>query len=270
MSKLTLGLPNGKTCYLTSALMRPTAKYMRWEIFKKKRYVHPGFELRPTDTVLDIGGNIGMFALWAAPQVPQGKIVSVEPNPTSLECFKLNVERNSLTNVTPVHAAAGPDGGTMELLYHPGWEPLAYSSNVKPPWFYANSHAARFVRWLLHRTLVGGGHSRAIQRITAPQMSLGRIMRDHRMDVVNYLKLDCEGSEFEILRHVEPVDWARIERVAIEYHEYGPGRKVGELMKILQDNGFEVELDRSFLDKVFGPLGASFGEIWARRRGLPA
>jgi hypothetical protein len=31
-------------------------------------YARVGFELRPNDTVVDIGGNIGVFVLWAAPQ----------------------------------------------------------------------------------------------------------------------------------------------------------------------------------------------------------
>jgi len=126
--KLNIGLPNGTVCHLTSESMRPLAKYLRWEIFKRGRYVRAGFELRPSDTVVDIGGNIGVFVLWAAPQVPQGWIVSVEPNPVSLGCLKLNIERNGLGNVTAMQAAAGGDGGTMELIYHPGWEMIAYNA----------------------------------------------------------------------------------------------------------------------------------------------
>ena len=69
--ELNVGLPNGTVCHLTSESMRPLAKYLRWEIFKRGRYARVGFELRPGDTVIDIGGNIGVFVLWAAPQVPQ-------------------------------------------------------------------------------------------------------------------------------------------------------------------------------------------------------
>jgi hypothetical protein len=65
---LNVGLPNGTVCHLTSESMRPLAKYLRWEIFTRGRYARTGFELRPSDTVIDIGGNIGVFVLWAAPQ----------------------------------------------------------------------------------------------------------------------------------------------------------------------------------------------------------
>jgi hypothetical protein len=52
--------------------MRPLAIYLRWEIFERSRYVRKGFELRLSDTVVDIGGNIGSFVLLAAPQVRLG------------------------------------------------------------------------------------------------------------------------------------------------------------------------------------------------------
>jgi hypothetical protein len=69
--RLVLGLPNGKTCHLTSTAMRTVAKYLRWETLKRGQYSHVGFELQVDDRVIDIGANIGMFALWAEPQIPE-------------------------------------------------------------------------------------------------------------------------------------------------------------------------------------------------------
>lgn len=262
-SQAALGLPNGTTCHLTSEAMRPLAKYLRWEIFERRRYVRPGFELRPGDIVVDIGGNIGVFVLWAAPQVPQGWVVSVEPNPVSLRCLNLNIQRNGLGNVTAMHAAAGGDGGTMELIYHPGWEMIAYNAEVAAPWFYKQSAAARLVRWIVagltNREVPRGPPRRILTRL----MSLEHIMDDHGIEVVNYLKLDCEGSEFEILRNVSGACWSRIERAAIEYHEFGRDRRVAELVSILEGNGFVVEVNQSFVEKLGRPFGASIGAIWA-------
>ena len=228
-----------------------------------RRYAHAGFELRPSDTVVDIGGNIGVFVLWAAPQVPQGRIVSVEANPVSLGCLKLNIERNGLVNVTAMQAAAGSDGGTMELIYHPGWEMIAYNAEVSAPWFYRQSVPARLVRWIIAGLTNRHTAAEPVQRIVTPLMSLERIMDDHGIEVVNYLKLDCEGSEFEVLRNVSGACWSRIERAAIEYHEFGRDRRVAELVMILEGNGFEVEVHQSLVEKLGRPFGASIGEIWA-------
>jgi hypothetical protein len=101
------------------------------------------------------------------------------------------------------------------------------------------------------------------QRIITPLMSLERIMDDHGIQVVNYLKLDCEGSEFEILRNISGACWSRIERAAIEYHEFGPDRRVAEFVTILERNGFEVEVNQSLFEKLGRPFGASIGEIRA-------
>ena len=86
---LALGLPNGKACYFTSTAMRTVAKYLRWETFKRGQYSHAGFELQVDDTVIDIGANIGMFALWAEPQIPEGRLICIEPNPYALECLRM-------------------------------------------------------------------------------------------------------------------------------------------------------------------------------------
>ena len=270
MVELNVGLPNGTVCHLTSESMRPLAKYLRWEIFKRGRYARVGFELRPSDTVVDIGGNIGVFVLWAAPQVPQGSIVSVEPNPVSLGCLKLNIERNGLNNVRAVQAAAGRDGGTMQLIYHPGWEMIAYNAELSAPWFYKQSILGRLIRWIVAGLTNRHVAPEPAQRIVTPLMSLERIMDSHGIQVVNYLKLDCEGSEFDILRNIRGVCWSRIERAVIEYHEFGRDRRAAELVSILEGHGFEVEVHQSLFEKLGRPFGASIGEIWAWKPALAA
>ena len=82
-----VGLPKVSPAYRTSASMLTIAKGLP-EVFKRKSNPRPGFELRPHDTVIDIGGNIGIFLLRAAPQVPKGRLISVEPTPppSNAEC----------------------------------------------------------------------------------------------------------------------------------------------------------------------------------------
>ena len=267
--KPTMRLPNGTVCHLVpdAIIMKPLVKYMRWEIFDNKRYTHPGFELKPTDTVLDIGGNIGVFVLWAAPQVKRGRIVTIEPNPTAVACLRLNVEQNNLRNVTVLNAAAGADGGMMELTYTPGYEPITYNVNVRPPWFYRGNTPARMLkrfaaRWTNQETFDPP------RTFSVPQISVRRVIEEQRLGIINYMKVDCEGSEFEVFRAMGPQEWDRIERVALEYHEYGRDRRVKELVVILENNGFEVEVNQPHPDWLFRYVGARFGALWARKRNL--
>src|ERR1039458_2546924 len=70
MTALQLKLRNGTTCHLTSLGMRRAAKFLRWEIHTRQRYLHAGFELRPTDNVVDVGGNLGRFVGSGGPAGP--------------------------------------------------------------------------------------------------------------------------------------------------------------------------------------------------------
>jgi FkbM family methyltransferase len=245
MDTLQFKLPNGTTCHLTSPGMRWTAKFLRWEIHKRRIYTHPGFELRPTDNVIDVGGNLGLFALWAAPQVPQGRVVTIEPMPRAHCCLAFNIEKNQLANVTVLHAAVGRDGGNMEMVTFPGVEALSHAVNI---------HATNLARVFAKLPFWS-------ERVMVPEMSLGRIMDEQKLLTVNYLKLDCEGAEFEIIRTTEAGHWQRIERIAVEYHESGQERTCGELLGILKGHGFAVKLQATRFERHL--LGS--GTIWARR-----
>ena len=263
---LEIGLPNGNVCYLTSAAMRTIAKFLCWETFQRGQYRRPGFELRAADTVIDIGANIGMFALWSEPQIPQGRLICIEPNPHALECLRMNIFQNDLRNVIIVPAAAGSNNGALELVCHPGWEAFAHSAAVDVPWFYTKSRMARLTRWLLQRLLRHAPQAAAATPIVVRQMPLAHIMDEHAAATVDFLKIDCEGSEFEVLRSLDAAHWARIERIVIEYHDFGRGRDHRELIRILHDNGFETEVVQTILERLTALVGAQIGMIWAKKR----
>jgi FkbM family methyltransferase len=263
---LVLGLPNGKACHFTSTAMRTVAKYLRWETFKRRQYSHTGFELQADDTVIDIGANIGMFALWAEPQIPQGRLICIEPNPNALECLKMNIRQNDLRNVTVIPAAAGGENGTMELVSHHGWEAMAHSAAVDPPWLFNTSTMGSSTQ--PDATLVASRLSKTgDQRFVVQLIPLSRILEEHDIATVNLLKIDCEGSEYEVLRSLDAANWARIERVVIEYHDIGRNRNHVELTEILRTNGFEVEAIHASGRTLSALLGVQVGMIWAKKRG---
>jgi len=62
--------------------------------------------VRPGDTVLDVGANIGYYTLQFARQVgPQGHVFAFEPDPQNFALLKLNVRQNGYANVTLVPKA---------------------------------------------------------------------------------------------------------------------------------------------------------------------
>ena len=49
-----------------------TDTFILWETFKLKTYEYPGFEINHEDIVVDIGGHIGIFAVYAARKANKG------------------------------------------------------------------------------------------------------------------------------------------------------------------------------------------------------
>jgi FkbM family methyltransferase len=58
--------------------------------------------------ILDVGANVGSFALWASARWPGSRITSFEPHPGTFAYLKRNTEGRP--GVTPVNAALFPGG----------------------------------------------------------------------------------------------------------------------------------------------------------------
>lgn len=59
----TLELPNGMTCTYSSKL---DVEFLYHEVYEKRGYLKHGVTLSPGNTVMDVGANIGFFAMSAA------------------------------------------------------------------------------------------------------------------------------------------------------------------------------------------------------------
>ena len=243
-------LPNGLSFYLPSRIMRGAASFLITEIFRRNRYARPGFELHPSDTVVDVGANMGLFTLWAAPQVPQGRVLAIEPT-NVIDCLTLNVQLNGLTNVIPLKAAVSRSEQSLEFIEYPGFNIVTHQANARPA----------LITRLLIRLLYGRYHQEPV-RVTVSSAPLAKILDDFQLPEVNFLKMDCEGGEYEIFRGMSRECWQRIERIALEFHELRRDQRHGELVSCLREAGFEVDVRRKLLDYYF----MRFGEIWAQRQ----
>jgi FkbM family methyltransferase len=73
-------------------------------------------QLRPGDCVLDIGANIGEFAVVAGMAVgTEGRVVAVEAGQAAFGLLQRNVTENRLTNVQTLHLAAWDEETVLHL-----------------------------------------------------------------------------------------------------------------------------------------------------------
>ncbi len=77
-------------------------------------------EVRPGDTVLDLGANIGYYTLLFARLVgPRGRVIAFEPDPVNFNLLKRNVRLNGYRNVEIVNKAVTDFTGELELHLSP-------------------------------------------------------------------------------------------------------------------------------------------------------
>ena len=73
--------------------------------------------LRPGDLFVDIGANVGYYALLAAKRVgPSGAVVAIEASPSIACRLRENIALNGFTNIEVVEAAVSERRKTLPLL----------------------------------------------------------------------------------------------------------------------------------------------------------
>lgn len=178
------------------------------EIFKSRIYA-PYLENVKDAVVLDIGGNIGLFSLYASKYAKQ--VYSLEPSLEHFDVFSRMVAFNQLHNVKPLRKAL-------------------YIDN-KDHHFFHNKNKTMFS---LHQAV----HDGSSQPETVQTISLDQLFEEEGIEHVNLMKLDIEGSEAEILggegfRKVAE----KIDTIVLETHAW-MGRHPNQVKEALKNAGF--------------------------------
>jgi FkbM family methyltransferase len=181
------------------------------EIWAYRKYDYFGYRVAPGDIVVDIGANIGTFSVYASKACGASRVLSFEPYPDNYRLLSKNAEQNELRNITCVNRAVSGNQGRRTL----GIDPVDCGSH----------------------SLVMGSFSRTVD---VECITLGDIFDQFALEKIDYLKMDCEGSEYEILENAKS-SLDKIRRISMETHTI-PGRNAHHLKKLLSEYGFGVRL----------------------------
>ena len=213
-----------------------TDSMMLAKIVSNRRFNPPGFELRKGDIVFDVGAHIGSFTVWAAKQIGDGKVYAFEPDSRNRELASRNVLRNKVDNAKVYGDAISGENQQLEIWRHPT-DPAAHSAY---------------------------GSASVDEHDAGSPMRAQAFTIEHLMDKLgirrlSFLKMNCEGLEFDIITTMRPETLARIDKMAMQFHEKLTGRKAEEITDHLERNGFVVS--RQWNNKREGR-----GIIYAKRR----
>jgi FkbM family methyltransferase len=72
--------------------------------------------LRPGQTVVDVGANIGFYTMLSASRIgPDGRVLAIEPNPANVRLLEASRRANGFEHVTVLQAAASDQLGLLAL-----------------------------------------------------------------------------------------------------------------------------------------------------------
>lgn len=217
------------------------------EIFLDRDYQNLAEIIKNADLpILDIGGHIGLFSLYAHCLNPQVPIYVFEPDEANFKALKQNLQLNHIKNVFPKNIAVAGESGMRELYISPD------SHNHS---FFAGAHDSGE-----ESSSLSLGKTRKVQ-----VLSLSDIFTSNKskFSIENYslIKLDCEGAEFEILNSLTSDQLSICPAYYIEYHEFTlarhersevPALIATDLVKVLQRAGFKTQLQKSRYDSRMG------------------
>lgn len=186
------------------------------EIFFDKPYVRH-FELPENPVVIDIGGYIGDFTLYAAKYLNARKVIVYEPTKENFELLSRNIGNNSFNGeVIAVNKAVGIDSVIRLNVEVCDNEEIHVSS-----YWYQNTE------------------QRVIPCVTLPEL-----MEIHGLESVDLLKVDCEGGEYDIFPALSEATLGRIRNIVFEYHQVeGFEKKLRRVLDHLKSVGYTLRVD---------------------------
>jgi len=175
-------------------------------------------ELHEGDVVVDIGGNIGYYALLEAKIVGEkGRVYAIEPVQENIDLLKKNIELNAYSNIEVYQLAIGDRSGVFPI----------YVGRAR------NHSTLRQVDSLIEN----GGIS---YETTTEVIPLDDFLQDRMYP--NIIRMDLEGYECQIVKGMEKTLAKNLPlTLFIEFHfDILKKEESVELLQILKKSGFEI------------------------------
>lgn len=202
-------------------------KWATYQVWKFGDYKSKSFSIQPNDTIVDIGGHIGSFSIWAARQANNGQVFTYEPNSDNFKLLQENKNLNQVSNLNIFNMAVAEQAGEM-TLFNSAHQNMGHS-------LYENH--------LPNKTVV-------------KTTTIDEILETNKIKQVDLLKIDAEGAEYPILLNAQSNTLQKVNKIILEYHDYlNHGYTYRDIGNKLKSNGFQVEIVADFYKRNVLKLG---------------
>jgi len=202
------------------------------EIFENREYADY-FPFYQKACILDIGAHYGYFSLFASLNAgPESKILAFEPFPDNFDILTRNITDCGLKNIESFNCALNDCEGRAKIYG-------GQSVN--------NSLVEDF-----------GMIDKEQKAVEVDTKTLEQVLRENKLDKIDFLKMDCEGSEYVILENTPALVFDKIITISMEFHDMKSAEFNGNyLIKKLVGYGFKIvkyEYSRT-------TMGINYGKI---------
>ena len=180
------------------------------QVFNEDEYKLNQIDFQPNDIVVDIGANVGSVSILLGKKYPDLKIYSFEPHPLNYQNLVENIKLNNLTNIIPVQKAVDGQSNLVKDLSI----------------CYKNTGATS-----LYKSEKNSNGTFSVETI-----SFDDIIAQYNINEIKFLKLDCEGSEYDILQNSKKLKDITIHNLSVEIHTFmeQKGKDTNELISLLE------------------------------------
>lgn len=182
----------------------------------------PIANLRPGDTMVDLGANIGYYSLVAAAVVGEaGRVYAFEPDPGNFELLRRNIELNGFGQIDARNVAVSDTRGFTRLFLS--------GENQGDHRIYSPGE---------------GEESRRRASVEVACVDFDSFTEEEGLSP-SLIKIDTQGAEAAILRGMRRLAARRRGRMKmlVEFWPYGlrtAGSSAEEMLSILEDFGLEI------------------------------
>ncbi len=179
------------------------------------------FTPKEGDTVIDIGAHIGRYTITSSKQVGKtGKVVAIEADPDNFQLLKRNIALNNLTNVLPLNYAVFSTRTRMKL--------------------YEQSASAKYNSLMLARA------AKTKNYVEVNADTLDNILKLNEVNQVNWIKIDVEGAEFEVLKGSTETLSGENVSLFVEIHNIEDPSHYDNIVDFLKYHNYEITFEQRY------------------------
>lgn len=245
-------LPNGMR---VSCLQKHEVRLVNREI---ETYFLHGFHVSPGDTIFDVGANIGLFSLAACVRCNYRlRAFAFEPVRAIYDLLNRNIERHGLAaSVETLAFGLSFETKAVQLAFYPKAPVLSTAYPDEPADIAAMKNsilksmiylkeapvALKCLRWIpepLRRALVQTALEKTLRRqiVTCDMRTISEFVRHRQIERIDYLKIDVERAELDVLGGIEDEDWWKVKQVVVEVHDIQD--RLRTITSLLSQRGLE-------------------------------